>query len=259
MIFPICGSESNNTSPGVLPLGRVIYKCCRFDPFFDLLRIAVFPKSRQHVCFVRRRIQMSDVGFVKIISIWCLMYNLADVAWNPFGKTGLNMIFLGYFYPSTKTKMISLGSNPSRIRSFWTQIPFLPRSFRVQFSAARGMPPTSFPTKYTPPPPFPLEYNYFMSYIFVWSHNRQETVQLMYLQTENQSIPLSQNTNWRRLIFLVKPQRLTDELTGFNILLCSDNPKAQIIWTPRLQKYHVDTVAGSSSWLIGPTEIWMKL
>ena len=34
--------------------------------------IAVFPKSHQHVCFVRRRIQMSDVGFVKIISIWCL-------------------------------------------------------------------------------------------------------------------------------------------------------------------------------------------
>ena len=32
----------------------------------------VFPKSRQHVCFVRRRIQMSDVGFVKIITIWCL-------------------------------------------------------------------------------------------------------------------------------------------------------------------------------------------
>ena len=36
----------------------------------DLL--PVFPKSRQHVCFVRRRIQMSDVRFVKIISIWCL-------------------------------------------------------------------------------------------------------------------------------------------------------------------------------------------
>ena len=36
------------------------------------LSCAVFPKSRQHVCFVRRRIQMSDVGFVKIISIWCL-------------------------------------------------------------------------------------------------------------------------------------------------------------------------------------------
>ena len=32
----------------------------------------VFPKSRQHVCFVRRRIQMSDVEFVKIIHIWCL-------------------------------------------------------------------------------------------------------------------------------------------------------------------------------------------
>ena len=34
--------------------------------------MTVFPKSRQHVCFVRRRIQMSDVGFVKIMSIWCL-------------------------------------------------------------------------------------------------------------------------------------------------------------------------------------------
>ena len=33
---------------------------------------AVFPKSHQHVCFVRCRIQMSDVGFVKIINIWCL-------------------------------------------------------------------------------------------------------------------------------------------------------------------------------------------
>ena len=33
---------------------------------------AVFPKSRQYVCFVRRRIQMSDVEFVKIVSIWCL-------------------------------------------------------------------------------------------------------------------------------------------------------------------------------------------
>ena len=36
------------------------------------LIMPVFPKSRQHVCFVRRRIQMSDIGFVKIISIWCL-------------------------------------------------------------------------------------------------------------------------------------------------------------------------------------------
>ena len=39
---------------------------------FDSHLLTVFPKSRQHVCFVRRRIQMSDVGFVKIISIWCL-------------------------------------------------------------------------------------------------------------------------------------------------------------------------------------------
>ena len=33
---------------------------------------AVFTKSRQHVCHVRRKIQMSEVGFVKIIIIWCL-------------------------------------------------------------------------------------------------------------------------------------------------------------------------------------------
>ena len=32
----------------------------------------VFTNSRQHVCHVRRKIQMSDVGFVKIIIIWCL-------------------------------------------------------------------------------------------------------------------------------------------------------------------------------------------
>ena len=30
----------------------------------------VFTKSRQHVCHVRRKIQMSDVGFVKIIIIY---------------------------------------------------------------------------------------------------------------------------------------------------------------------------------------------
>ena len=35
-------------------------------------QLSVFMKSRQHVCHVRRKIQMSDVGFVKIIIIWCL-------------------------------------------------------------------------------------------------------------------------------------------------------------------------------------------
>ena len=37
-----------------------------------LIHVTVFTKSRQHVCHVRRKIQMSDVGFVKIIIIWCL-------------------------------------------------------------------------------------------------------------------------------------------------------------------------------------------
>ena len=34
-----------------------------------LFTTTVFPKSCQHVCFVRHIIQLSDVGFVKIISI----------------------------------------------------------------------------------------------------------------------------------------------------------------------------------------------
>ena len=42
------------------------------QPFKTHISTTVFPKLCQHVCFVRRRIQMSDVGFVKIISIWCL-------------------------------------------------------------------------------------------------------------------------------------------------------------------------------------------
>ena len=45
---------------------------------FSWNTISVFPKSRQHVCFVRRRIQMSDVEFVKIISIWCLLSGEPD-------------------------------------------------------------------------------------------------------------------------------------------------------------------------------------
>ena len=39
----------------------------------------VFTKSRQHVCHVRRKIQMSDVGFVKIIIIWCLRLPIGRV------------------------------------------------------------------------------------------------------------------------------------------------------------------------------------
>ena len=40
---------------------------------------------------------------------------------------------------STNTETIFWGTNPSRIRFFWPQIPFLPRSFRVKFSAARAL------------------------------------------------------------------------------------------------------------------------
>ena len=47
---------------------------------------------------------------------------------------GLNTIFFGYSFSSTNTKTIFLDNNPYRIQIFWPQIPFLPWSFRVQFS-----------------------------------------------------------------------------------------------------------------------------
>ena len=44
--------------------------------------------------------------------------------WPPFLIFwGLNTIFLGYFFLSTNTKKLILGTNPSRITSFWPQIP----------------------------------------------------------------------------------------------------------------------------------------
>ena len=45
--------------------------------------------------------------------------------------------FRVYFFSSTNTKTIFWGT---RIRSFWLQIPFLPRSFRVKFLVTRGTP-----------------------------------------------------------------------------------------------------------------------
>ena len=48
------------------------YSCAIWLKFPVFPKKTVFTKSRQHVCHVRRKIQMSDVGFVKIIIIWCL-------------------------------------------------------------------------------------------------------------------------------------------------------------------------------------------
>ena len=70
---------------------------------------------------------------------------------------GLNSIFMGYFFSSTNTKTIFWGiktTNSHRIRSFWPQILFFPRPFRVQFSAASGTPPSVFGPS-TPPPTHP--------------------------------------------------------------------------------------------------------
>ena len=75
--------------------------------------------------------------------------------WPPFLTFwGLNSIFWGYFLSSTNTKTIFWGiktTNSYRIRSFWPQIPFFPRSFWVEFSAASGTPPSVFGPS-TPPP-----------------------------------------------------------------------------------------------------------
>ena len=68
--------------------------------------------------------------------------------WPPFLTFwGLNSIFLGYFFSSTNTKTIFWDirtTNSYKIRSFWPQIPFFPRSLWVQFSAASGTPPSVF-------------------------------------------------------------------------------------------------------------------
>ena len=61
--------------------------------------------------------------------------------------------FLGYFFSSTNTKTIFWSiktTNCYRIRPFWPQIPFFPRSFEVQFSAASDTPPSVFGPS-TPP------------------------------------------------------------------------------------------------------------
>ena len=71
--------------------------------------------------------------------------------WPPFLTFwGLNMIFFGYFsHPPTPKRSFGVLIFPERY--FWSQIPCLPRSFRVQFSAACGHPPTVFPMSSPPP------------------------------------------------------------------------------------------------------------
>ena len=59
---------------------------------------SVFPKSRQHVCFVRHRIQMSDVEFVKIISIRCLSVQ--------FGRRSMKSIREDWWLPMTEVRSI---------------------------------------------------------------------------------------------------------------------------------------------------------
>ena len=68
--------------------------------------------------------------------------------WPPFLTFwGLNSIFWGYFFSSTNTKTIFWGIRITisyKIRSFWPQIQFFPRSLWVQFSADSGTPPSIF-------------------------------------------------------------------------------------------------------------------
>ena len=88
--------------------------------------------------------------------------------WPPFLTfRGLNRILLGYFFSTTNTKMIFLSFNPSRFRSFWPQIPFLPRSFWGPNFSGPWHTPTGFPTEYpppTPPPPPPgVQYKHYVT------------------------------------------------------------------------------------------------
>ena len=77
--------------------------------------------------------------------ILCMIWGLGRVRWaihmcrhfDPhfFYCTfwGLNPIFLGTFSHPPTPKLIFLATNPTRIRSLWPKIPFLPQYFRVQF------------------------------------------------------------------------------------------------------------------------------
>ena len=69
---------------------------------------AVFPKSCQHVCFVRRRIQMSDVGFVKIISIWCLSVQFGRRSMK-FIREDCRALMFSLIYPWTNGRVNASG------------------------------------------------------------------------------------------------------------------------------------------------------
>ena len=73
----------------------------------------------------------------------------------------------GVFFSSTNSKAIFWGTKTTnfyKIRSFWPQIQFFPRSFWVQFSAASGTPPSVFRPS-TPPGYLPLFCTSFLFYM----------------------------------------------------------------------------------------------
>ena len=71
--------------------------------------------------------------------------------WPPFFTlAGSSTIFLGCFFSSTNTKTIFWVQILAKFDLFGPKIPFFPRSFWVQFSVARGTPPSNFRTEYPP-------------------------------------------------------------------------------------------------------------
>ena len=97
----------------------------------------LFPYLPQIITTIRGCVAMLSLLQKSKVSIFSLIFR----------------IFFGYLFSFTNTTTIFCGTettNPYRIRSFWPQIPFLPRSFVVQFSVASSTPPSIFRLIETP-------------------------------------------------------------------------------------------------------------
>ena len=87
-------------------------------------------------------------------SLYIGWYGCAAVLTPFFDILGIELDLFGVLFLIHWHQNDLLG-DPYRIRSFWPQIPFFPRSLWVQFSVASGTPPSVFGPSTPPPPPPP--------------------------------------------------------------------------------------------------------
>ena len=79
--------------------------------------------------------------------------------WPPFLTLWVpNSIFLGCFFLIHQHKNDLLGTNPHKIRSFWTQNTIFPSIFLGPIFSGPRHTPSNFRTEYAPPPPPPPRY-----------------------------------------------------------------------------------------------------